>query len=67
MRVDKVEASWDPAKKKWLMRICVGEEVIRRHCDAPKDAQEETLKSIAQKTLVDEGYDPDPARFEIRH
>ena len=21
MRVDKVEASWDPAKKKWLMRF----------------------------------------------
>jgi hypothetical protein len=66
MRADKVEASWDPGKKKWLMRVCVGEEVIRRFCDAPKDAQEETLKSLAQKTLVDEGYEPEPGVWEIR-
>jgi len=36
MRADRVEASWDLAKSKWLIRIQSGEEVIRRHCDAAK-------------------------------
>jgi hypothetical protein len=66
MRADRVEASWDSSKSKWLLRIFVGEEVIRRYCDVPKDAQEETLKSVARKTLQDDGYDPDPQEFKIR-
>jgi hypothetical protein len=66
MRADEVEASWDPAKNKWLLRIRTGEEVLRRYCDAPKNAEEETLKSVARKTLVDEGYEPDPAELKIR-
>lgn len=31
MRADEVEVSWDSAKSKWLVRIVVGEEVVRRH------------------------------------
>ena len=65
MRADQVEASWDPGKKKWLLRICVGEEVVRRYCNAAKDAQEEVLKSIAQQTLKDEGYEPEPKELKI--
>jgi hypothetical protein len=65
MRVDQVEASWDSAKNKWLLRIRIGEEVIRRYCDIPKNAEEETLKSFAQKTLQDEGYEPDPKELKI--
>jgi hypothetical protein len=66
MRVDEVEASWDAAKKSWLLRIRMGEEVIRRHCDAARDADDGVLKSIAQKTLQDEGFDPEPAELKIR-
>jgi hypothetical protein len=66
MRADQVEASWDSAKKKWLFRIRIGEEVIRRYCDAPKNAEEETLRSLAQKTLHDEGYEADPKELKIR-
>jgi hypothetical protein len=66
MRADQVEASWDPGKNKWLLRIRVGEEVIRRYCNAPKNAEEEVLKSVAQKTLQDEGYEPDPKELKIR-
>jgi hypothetical protein len=66
MRADQVEASWDPVKNKWLLRIRIGEEVIRRYCDLPKNAEEETLKSIARKTLLDEGYDADPKELKIR-
>ena len=66
MRADRVEISWDAAESKWLVRIETGEEVIRRHCHAPKDADEASLRSAAQKTLQDEGYEPDPAQIRIR-
>jgi hypothetical protein len=57
MRADRVEVSWDNDKKKWLVRIIVGEEVIRRYCDAPRDADEQKIRAAAQKTLTDEGYE----------
>ena len=66
MRADEVEASWDPAKNKWLLRIRTGEEVIRRHCNAPKNADDKILTSLAHETLIDEGYDRDPVELKIR-
>ena len=59
MHADRVELSWDSAKSKWLLRIEAGEEVIRRHCALPKDADEKTLRSAAEKTVADEGYEVD--------
>jgi len=59
MRADRVEVSWDNDKSKWLVRIVSGEEIIRRHCNLPKDAGDQTLRSAAQKTAVDEGYETD--------
>jgi len=66
MRADRVEVSWDPAKSNWLVRIVTGEEVIRRHCKAPKDADEQTLRSVAKKTIQEEGYEPEVAEVTIR-
>ena len=66
MRADRVEVSWDPAKSNWLVRIVTGEEVIRRHCKAPKDADEQTLRSVAKKTVQEEGYEPEVAEVTIR-
>ena len=66
MRADSAEVSWNPAKNKWLLRIRVGEEVIRRYCGTPKTADEETIKSVVQQTLKDDGYDPDPKELTIR-
>jgi hypothetical protein len=57
MRADRVEISWDNEKAKWLIRIEAGEEVVRRHCDLPHNADEATLRAAAQKTVQDEGYD----------
>lgn len=65
MRLDHVGVSWDAAKSKWLIRIENGEEVIRRHCDAPKNADEQTLRSAAQKTVEDEGYELDLAQISV--
>jgi hypothetical protein len=66
MRADRVEVSWDADKHKWLLRIQTGEEVIRRYCTVPKDADEQTLRSAAQKAVQDEGYEPAPAQVTIR-
>jgi hypothetical protein len=65
MRADHVEVSWDAAKSKWLIRIESGEEVIRRHYDAPKNAGEQTLRSAAQKIVEDEGYEVDPSQISF--
>jgi hypothetical protein len=67
MRADRVEVSWDAQKNKWLVRIQAGEEVIRRYCDMPKDADERALRGTAQKTMQDEGYDADGASISIQH
>jgi hypothetical protein len=58
MQADRVELSWDSNKSKWLVRVQVGEEVIRRYCDLPQNAEERALQQAAEKTLQDEGYDP---------
>jgi hypothetical protein len=58
MRADSVEVSWDMDKKKWLVRIQSGDEVLLRHCAAARDVDEQTLRSAAQKTVQDEGYEP---------
>lgn len=66
MRADNVEVSWDSSKSKWLVRIQAGEEVIRRHCDLAKGADEQALRTAAQQTLKDEGYDVDSATINVR-
>lgn len=65
MRAECVEASWDSAKGKWAIRIQSGEEVIRRFCDMPKSADEQTLRAAARQTAIDEGYDVELAQIAI--
>ena len=65
MRVDHVEVSWDADKHKWLLRVQTGEEVVRRYCAVPKNADEQSLRSAVEKVVQDEGYEPDPARIAI--
>lgn len=59
MHADGIEVSWDNDKSAWLVRITSGEEVIRRHCNLPRNADEQALRSAAQKTAKDEGYEAD--------
>ena len=66
MRADHAEVSWDAQKSKWLVRISVGEEVIRRHCDLPKNADQQDLRLAAEKTLHDEGYELDAAAITVQ-
>jgi hypothetical protein len=64
---DSVELSWDTDKSKWVVRIESGAEVIRRYCDLAKDANDDTIRAAAQKTVQDEGYDVSPGSMTIRH
>ena len=66
MRADQVEVSWDAGKGKWLVRIVNGEEVIRRYCQLPKDADEKTVGAAAQKTAQEEGYEADALLVSVR-
>lgn len=66
MRADRVEVVWDDGKRKWAVRIQIGEEVIHRSFDASKDADEQTLRAAAGKALQDEGYDADAAAVTVR-
>lgn len=66
MRADRVEASWDSDKKKWLVRIQSGEEVIRRYCDGNRDIDDQKIRAAAQKTLVDEGYEANGVQIVVK-
>lgn len=65
MHADRVEVSWDEEKSKWLVRIEVGEEVVRRHCDLPQNADEQSVRDAAQETVADEGYEASAADITI--
>jgi hypothetical protein len=65
MRADRVEMSWDASKSKWLARIQSGEEVIRRHCNLPRNADDSALRSAATTTAKDEGYALDPENVVV--
>lgn len=66
MHADRVELSWDAVKSNWLVRIISGEEVIRRHFQARKDADDNTLLASAQNEVREEGYEADAAQVSIR-
>ncbi len=66
MLADRAEVSWDDAKSKWQVRIENGEEVIRRHSDLPKNADDQALRSAAMQTVQDEGYELDPSKLTIQ-
>ncbi|MGD0403831.1 MAG: hypothetical protein ABSB66_11585 [Candidatus Acidiferrales bacterium] len=66
MLADRVEVSWDAAKSQWMIRITEGEEVLRRHCDLPKNADDQALRAAALETVRDEGYDFDASKFSIQ-
>lgn len=67
MRADHVEVSWDAEKSNWLVSIESGEEVIRRRCKLPKDADEQKLRAAARQVVRDEGYEPVFAELLIWH
>lgn len=61
LKADRVEISRNESRKNWLIRIQIGDEVIRRYCDDPANADQDTLRTAAIKTVADEGYTIDPS------
>lgn len=66
MQADHVQFSWDAGTSSWLIRIEAGEEVIRRRCSLPENADEHTLRTAIEKLVADEGYEVDPANLVRR-
>ena len=66
MDADRIEVSWDADKNRWLIRIEVGAEVIRRHAKEPQNADDRTLQTAAEKCAGDEGYQVSPGKISVR-
>jgi hypothetical protein len=65
MKANFAEMSWDKSGGQWLLRIGIGDEVIRRHCKKAQDASDDDLHTAAEKTVLDEGYEFDGAKVTI--
>lgn len=66
MRADRVEVSRDANKSNWLVRIEIGEEVVRRHCNLPQNADDQAVRNAAAQTVKDEGYEVDAGNITVR-
>ncbi len=66
MLADRVELSWDVAKSQWLIRITEGEEVIRRHLDLPKTADDQALAPLPWKPFGTKAHEFDASKFTIQ-
>ncbi len=67
VRADKAEVFWEEQKKGWVVRIQVGEEVIRRTCkDGKRDLADDNLRELAVKTAQEEGYQLAPDSVAVK-
>jgi hypothetical protein len=65
---DSAHVNWDTQKKRWSVRVKVGEEVIHRQIPKiPEGAGDEVLRSAAVETAKADGYAVDPAKVDISH
>jgi hypothetical protein len=57
LKADKAEVLWDEGKKSWVVRIQIGEEVMRRTCKKnQRDLDDGALRELALQTVADDGY-----------
>lgn len=65
-RANDAKVEWSPEKNQWHVVITVGAEVIKRWmAGQPREAGDDSLRSLAVSTAKDEGYDLDAARVSI--
>lgn len=66
LKADRVKVEWNSGKKRWEIRIIVGEEVIKRPIDQRvADTGEAALKQLAIATARDEGYEISPDAVDV--
>ena len=67
-KADSAQVAWDGAKKRWIVRLQIGEEVVKRPCSKTRGTHEmddQALRSLAVETAKDDGYDLDPSDVSI--
>lgn len=68
LNADGAQMNWDTEKKRWNVRVKIGEEVIRRPIlKVPQTAGDDVLRSAAVETAKADGYCVDPAKVDIAH
>jgi len=67
IKAEHAEVRWDAQKKKWAIRIQIGEEVVKRTPDGnpPRDAADDQLRGMAVEMAHNDGYEIDPAAVTI--
>jgi hypothetical protein len=66
VEISNAAVNWDAQKKRWVIRLQIGGEVIKR--PAPKAAREtddELLRSTAVQIAEDEGYHLNPSDVTV--
>lgn len=61
MKANQIEVVWNEQHGKWLIRITVGDEVIRRYSEQTPDVDHITLQKEAIDLAAEEGYTFDQA------
>ncbi len=65
-KADRAQVGWDSQRKRWTVRIQIGEEVIKRRCPkASSSIDEQALRELAIQTAQDDGYELDSTSVEI--
>jgi hypothetical protein len=66
MQAGGARVRWDAGKKRWLVEIHAGAEVIKRPCPKqPETADEDQLRAMAVETARDEGYELQSVSVEV--
>ena len=64
--VSQAAVTWDSDKKRWVIRFQVGAEVIKRPgLKTARDADDESLRSMAVKIAQDDGYQLSPSSVTV--
>ena len=58
MQAQTASIRWKPEKRRWIVTIAIGEEVIKRSPGRPlpHNASDDVLRACAVQTVQDEGY-----------
>ena len=66
VEVNQAAVTWDADKKHWVIRFQIGAEVIKRPgLKTARDADDESLRSLAVKIAQDDGYQLSPTAVTV--
>jgi hypothetical protein len=67
IKADSAQVAWDAEKKHWIVRLKIGEEVVKRPCAKSKyEVDEQVLREMAITTARDDGYDLDASSISVQ-